>query len=142
MIKIRLDFNTFTIAGPSTATASVAKRVGKTGVLSGFPIGTTVAPKATVSVTDQGNCRTDTFSVTNPDGVSPPTICGVNTGEHSMFCYAKFFKQPVNFHEFFTVLLVYVEASECCNDLTFKLGNMGIGTTIPGRSWSIKVILK
>ncbi len=82
-IKIRLDFNTFTIAGPSTVSTSVAKRIGKTGVLNGIKIGTTAPPIPIASVSDQGNCRTDTFSVTNPDGVSPPTICGVNTGEHS-----------------------------------------------------------
>ncbi len=29
------------------------------------------------------NCLTDTFEVTNPGGVTPPTICGTNTGEHS-----------------------------------------------------------
>ena len=28
-------------------------------------------------------CRTDAFSVTNPGGISPPTICGKNQGRHS-----------------------------------------------------------
>ena len=28
-------------------------------------------------------CTTDRFDVTNPGGISPPTICGQNTGEHS-----------------------------------------------------------
>jgi hypothetical protein len=28
-------------------------------------------------------CLTDTFSVTNPGGNAPPTICGINTGYHS-----------------------------------------------------------
>jgi hypothetical protein len=30
-------------------------------------------------------CLTDTFSVTNPSGLTPPSICGTNTGEHSKF---------------------------------------------------------
>eukprot|EP00094_Tigriopus_californicus_P013764 TCALIF_13320-PA protein Name:"Protein of unknown function" AED:0.88 eAED:0.88 QI:0/0/0/0.5/0/0.5/2/0/65 len=30
-----------------------------------------------------GDCTTDTFSVTAPESVSSPVICGFNTGQHS-----------------------------------------------------------
>ena len=34
---------------------------------------------------DATQCLTDTFSVTNPGGgYTPPSICGRNTGEHSI----------------------------------------------------------
>jgi hypothetical protein len=36
-------------------------------------------------------------------------------------------------------LLVLVDASDQCNLLSFQLGNNGHGTTIPTRSWNIKV---
>ena len=35
-------------------------------------------------------CRTDTFSVTNPGGISPPTICGKNQGRHSKLLKTNF----------------------------------------------------
>jgi hypothetical protein len=34
---------------------------------------------------------------------------------------------------------VYADASDSCNMINFQLGNAGIGTTIPARSWNIKV---
>ena len=37
----------------------------------------------TVRLANAGQCTLDTFSVGNPSGPSPPTICGVNTGQHS-----------------------------------------------------------
>ncbi len=72
--QLRLDFDMFSITGPSRDAVAVAKRIAKSGV---------VAPGGTVSVTAVTQCLTDTFSVTNGDGPSPPVICGVNTGEHS-----------------------------------------------------------
>ena len=33
---------------------------------------------------------------------------------------------------------VYVDSSDSCNALTFNMGQSGIGTGIPTRSWSIK----
>jgi len=39
------------------------------------------------------------------------------------------------------VLLVYVGASPSCNLLVFQLGQAAVGTTIPVRSWSLKVSL-
>ena len=37
-----------------------------------------------VSHSGATQCATDTFSVSSPGGTSPPSICGTNTGEHSM----------------------------------------------------------
>ena len=34
---------------------------------------------------NDGQCNTDTFSVTAPGNDAPPVICGTNTGEHSKF---------------------------------------------------------
>eukprot|EP00093_Oithona_nana_P004333 04333.XXX_140302_138918_1 [CDS] Oithona nana genome sequencing. len=61
-------------------------------------------------------CLTDTFSVTSPAGISPPSICGSNSGEH-----------------------MYVDASDMCNDLIFLIGRNGVGATLVQRTWSIKV---
>ena len=43
----------------------------------------TVGPAAAAagSANRVGNCDTDLFSVTVPGGKSPPSICGVNTGD-------------------------------------------------------------
>ena len=74
MLQLRLDFNQFMISGPSTSSATM----GVTKILNGNP----VAAGGT-SATTHTQCLTDTFSVTNPGGITPPTICGTNTGEHS-----------------------------------------------------------
>ncbi len=75
IFQLRLDFQSFSISGPSTNTASVTKRLLNSGV---------VAPAGAVKVSQFTQCLTDTFSVSNSDGPNPPTICGINTGEHSM----------------------------------------------------------
>lgn len=36
---------------------------------------------------------------------------------------------------------VYVDANTACNDLNFQFGNTAVGTTIPSRSWSVKVCI-
>jgi len=100
--QLRLDFMTFVIAGPSSVTTSVGE------LLANIPVG--AGEGGDVSVSTQ--CNTDTFSVTNPGGPSPPVICGTNTGAH-----------------------MYVDASEACNTLSFQLGT----TSSPTRSWTIKV---
>ena len=56
--KLRIDFDTMVLAAPSG--------------------GTTTAPD---SITI-GDCNTDTLTVSNPGGPVPPTICGLNTGQH------------------------------------------------------------
>ena len=35
------------------------------------------------AVSTMGQCLTDTFTVTSPGSVTPPTICGTNDGQHS-----------------------------------------------------------
>lgn len=73
---MRLDFNTFAISGPSTDTNSIGKVIE--GELS-------AAGSAACSV---GQCNTDTFSVTGPS-ITPPVICGENSGEHSKIGYTR-----------------------------------------------------
>ena len=71
LLQLRLDFSTFTIAMPSSNTLTATK------ILNGLP---QTGGQAAVP---HGDCNTDAFTVTNPGGHSPPTICGTNTGEHS-----------------------------------------------------------
>merc|ERR1712072_169268 len=60
--RIKLDFSTFAIAGPSTLTLTTAI--------------------ATVNhASDKGSCVTDTFTVSSSAGAIP-VICGANAGQH------------------------------------------------------------
>ena len=44
---------------------------------------------------------------------------------------------------FLLILLVYVDASNDCNELSFQLGNNAVGiANVATRSWSIKVLTK
>ena len=70
--QIRLDFNTFTITGPSTVTTSVGQLL-----MGGFDL------TAGVDVGQAGRCLTDTFSISNQRSV--PTFCGTNTNAHVYF---------------------------------------------------------
>ncbi|XP_023330828.1 uncharacterized protein LOC111703186 [Eurytemora carolleeae] len=89
--KLRLDFETFSIAGPQSADATAIASVGPS----------------------IGDCRTDSFTVTAPDGGSaPPTICGLNTGQH-----------------------MFVDSSSSCNKLSF---NIDTANSV-SRSWRVKV---
>ncbi len=72
--QLRLDFTTFVLTQPSSSLDVVTKRLALSGVQT---------PTGTVPVTAVGQCLTDTFSVVNPDGPSPPVICGTNSGQHS-----------------------------------------------------------
>ena len=122
--QLRLDFTSFVITGPSTTSESTAK--AQNGAVRSGAVGK--------SVSQATQCLTDTFTVTT-NGVMPPTICGINTGEHS---------RPSNVTSmesdfFFIFVLVYVDANDNCNMLNFNLGNNGLGTGIATRSWSIKV---
>jgi hypothetical protein len=62
--RIRLDFATFTIEGPSTSTSTDALNA--------------VAP---IANNNYGRCVTDTFTVSSSAG-AVPVICGTNTGQH------------------------------------------------------------
>merc|ERR1712226_751919 len=55
--RIRLDFTSFSISGPSTVTTALAGA-------------------------SHGDCTTDSFTVTSPGNQMPPVICGQNTGQH------------------------------------------------------------
>lgn len=93
--QLRLDFETFVLNQPDTSLISSSVNAG------GQDISTAT------------QCIIDRFSVTNPGGNAPPTICGSNTGQH-----------------------MYVDASDACNDLGFNLGAAGSVVT---RSWRIKI---
>ena len=67
---MRLDFTSFQIAGPSTATDTIAETL----------FGQTVAGGATAS--GRGRCDTDQFAVAVAGGTSPPVICGTNDNQH------------------------------------------------------------
>jgi len=104
--QMRLDFDSFTISGPSTSTDSAGTLLN--GQLQNDNDGKTVSTRS--------QCLTDTFSVSSPGVSSPPTICGVNSGEH-----------------------MYIDVCEDCVDLNFQLGQAGVGTALANRQWSIKV---
>ena len=134
LLQLRLDFDNFVITGPSTSTITVTKRIINSGTIG--PIGTKTTQKQ-VSMTSCGQCLTDTFSITNPDGITPPTICGTNTGEHSN---SNLIINIIYLHCLKPCQIsVYVESSDCCNDLKFQLGSTGVGTSLATKSWTIKV---
>jgi len=87
--KLRIDFDTMVLAAPSGGTAAAADSI-------------------TV-----GDCNTDTLTVSNPGGPVPPTICGLNTGQH-----------------------MFVPASNQCNQINIDIDT---GTTATTRQWQIKV---
>ncbi|TRY62166.1 hypothetical protein TCAL_13661, partial [Tigriopus californicus] len=89
--RIRLDFTSFSIAGPTVGTASTRAQIINGGSI--------------------GDCTTDTFSVTAPEGMSSPVICGFNTGQHMI-----------------------LDASDGCHQAAFDFS--GTGTT---RQFEIKV---
>ena len=70
--QIRLDFVSFIITGPQTATASVGKNSGV--LFQG-------AQKNTFNFT--GKCITDAFTVGG--GVGVPPLCGTLTGTYTLY---------------------------------------------------------
>jgi len=70
--QLRLDFMTFVIAGPSTATTSMHAQVN----------GGAIATGAAQAVNPVSQCMDDQFTVTAPGAPAPPVICGTNTGAH------------------------------------------------------------
>ena len=69
ILLLLLNFSSFVITGPSTATASVGKMLSGQANLAGGEV-----------VGDVTQCLTDTFSITNQNTV--PVICGTNSGFH------------------------------------------------------------
>ena len=72
--KIRIDFNTFDINGP-------------TEILSGGMVASGTAATSTTSVNGEidfqaGHCMKDTLHIVSPGHASPPIVCGHMTGQH------------------------------------------------------------
>ena len=74
VVQLRLDFTTFVISDPSNSVVTAFS------VQNGNP-----ASAMFLEQTNAGTCDTDSFAVTSPGGAGTPTICGVNTDEHSKF---------------------------------------------------------
>ena len=103
---MRLDFNSFVISGPSTLTASIGETL--------YGNFLTVDAAGGADVTDAGQCRTDTFTVSNSE---VPILCGTNTGDH-----------------------LYFDATTECHSLDFQFGNVANGvTSLANRAWNIKI---
>merc|ERR1712079_454950 len=88
--KLRIDFDTMVLSDPYTTTTYT------------YTLGANF-----------GDCMTDTLTVSNPGGITPPTICGYNTGQH-----------------------MFVPASAQCNQINIDIDT---GTTTTTRKWQIKV---
>jgi len=102
IVQLRLDFTSFVISNP-------ANGVGTSfAILNGIP---DPGAASTLFYSINGQCNTDSFSVSSPGSVGSPEICGVNTGEH-----------------------MYIDASDSCNTLTFQIGDVTFT-----RQWNIKV---
>merc|ERR1711981_502218 len=97
--KLRIDFEKMEITGPAPGLIPTLAAAGTGAEYLDGPI--------------IGDCRTDTLTITNPGGASPPIICGYNTGQH-----------------------MYVPASDQCNMISLGIDTATTGTT---RSWQIKV---
>merc|ERR1712223_1786792 len=108
--QLRLDFDSFSITGPSSGSGNDGSALAGCGINGQITNGATSSPPVPGDCTKSGGeglaaywpysqCLDDSFSVTNPGGISPPTICGKNQGRH-----------------------MYVDASADCNDLVFYLG--------------------
>ena len=79
--QFRLDFDFFVITGPTTNTHTYTFLAN--GVRSQDALPNAMKPqRARNRQSTKGQCLTDTFSVTNPGGLTPPVICGIMTGEH------------------------------------------------------------
>lgn len=91
--KLRIDYESMSIGPPGTI-----DQASTTAGLTPSPI--------------VGDCITDSLTINNPGGSSPPTICGVNTGQH-----------------------MFLPASDSCNELKFDIDT---GSTVT-RTWQIKV---
>jgi hypothetical protein len=61
------------ISDPSTSAVVIGKAINGQMNLLGTGVDVTTATQ----------CLTDSFSVTNPGGSTPPTICGTNSNQHS-----------------------------------------------------------
>ena len=83
IVQLRLDFETFNIAGPSNTDIQV--KTVSNNVIADTSTGGTDSNLATV-------CLDDAFTVSNPGGQSPPVICGNNNDMHSKLAANIFLK--------------------------------------------------
>ena len=74
--KVNHIFSSLKFIGPSSSTVTIGRIIN--GISTNDEDGI-----ASNAVTESTRCLIDRFQVTNPDGISPPIICGQNTGEHS-----------------------------------------------------------
>ncbi len=90
--QLRLDFATFQIAAPSTDSTQVTRLLNgePSDVRPPRPPGPPPPPPrppgtfaSALPASLASRCLVDSFSVTNPGGSIPPTICGLNDNEHS-----------------------------------------------------------
>jgi len=102
IVQLRLDFTSFVLSNPAAGVATSFT------LLNGIPDPTGASG---LFYNIDGQCNTDSFSVSAPGSVGSPEICGVNTGDH-----------------------MYIDASASCNSLIFQ-----IGTVVFTRQWNIKV---
>ena len=81
-------------------------------------------------------CDTDAFSISAPNAMSSPVICGVNTGYHSMlFIYLiKKFYIFVQCYDLIFLVILDNEGSTC-QTVNFMIGTDSTTT----RSWNIRV---
>lgn len=96
IVQLRLDFLTFTLAGPNTDQATIVAKQNNNNLVAKATGQASTGQDTTLA----SRCLTDIFSVSNPGGPSPPAICGTNTDEH-----------------------MYVDMGADCVDLTFQLGS-------------------
>ena len=80
VLQLRLDLNTFVLAGPTTVTASAVKQAG----------GSVLFTEDGRAVSQATNCLTDIFTITGVPGGVPPGICGTNSGYHSKYNFTLF----------------------------------------------------
>ena len=73
--QMRLDFTTFVIDEPTTATTTVSKTL----------FGLADPAAGGDEMTGRGRCDTDSFAVSVAGGSSSPVICGTNSGQHSKY---------------------------------------------------------
>jgi len=102
IVQLRLDFTSFVLSNPAAGLAT------SFALLNGIPDPTGAS---TLFYSINGQCNSDSFTISAPGSVGSPEICGVNTGDH-----------------------MYIDASDSCNKLTFQ-----IGSVVFTRQWNIKV---
>ncbi len=158
--QLRLDFDTFTISGPSTLTTSVSRRVEKSGEIiyqvnkknMRYRMSLQELLKLLLRTPVPWGCPTPaSASSTSSAWATPPgPLRQASAGSTRDSTVRKqgffFFLSSLSCCTYNVwSFLVYVESSKCCNELAFKLGTgagTSGGTSVATRSWQIKVLNK